>query len=126
MFCKVGGHRTCCSGGVTSETHSDQKINLRKSANSHVAVKRSSFWFFSGFLKFIQNVSRVLRIYVFDSCARILTLTSKSPPLCFCALCAPRGVLSRVLTFLSRCPFCGHKVVYFLPMYPTFFTACLT
>lgn len=36
-----------------------------------MTVRHSSFLFIFGFLKFIQSASRVLRVNVFDSCARI-------------------------------------------------------
>lgn len=46
----------------------------------------------SVFCIIIQNTSRLLRIGVLDTCARIVTFISKSSPLCLCVACVPSEV----------------------------------
>ena len=72
-------------------------------ARSCVIWRHSSLLFIFGFFDFIQNASRILRADIFGSCARMVTFISKSTPLCFCALCVPRGVFDLFFVFPSRC-----------------------
>ena len=64
-----------------------QKMILRYGARSRVRSRHSSLRFICGFLALIQKASRILRVDVLAFCARIVTLISKSTPLCFCILC---------------------------------------
>uniref|UniRef100_A0A0K0D424 RING-type E3 ubiquitin transferase n=1 Tax=Angiostrongylus cantonensis TaxID=6313 RepID=A0A0K0D424_ANGCA len=86
---------------------SHQKNRLICCPISHVIMRHSFMRFISGFLELIQSASRVLRACVLDSCARIVTCTSKSSPLCLWVLCVPNGYLVYVcrLGVLS----CGHR-----------------
>ncbi|VDM61500.1 unnamed protein product [Angiostrongylus costaricensis] len=69
-------------------------------------------------LALIQKAPRSFRAGVLDSCARILTFTSKSSPLCFCILCVPSGVLRLSFRLPSRCSFIRiHKGLPVSPIY---------
>uniref|UniRef100_A0A0K0D4V2 CUB domain-containing protein n=1 Tax=Angiostrongylus cantonensis TaxID=6313 RepID=A0A0K0D4V2_ANGCA len=86
-------------------------------ARSRVIVRHSSFRFIFGFLKFIQKASRVLRADVFDSCARIRTVTSKSSPLCFAPHVHLEEFFDEIRISHLGVLLCGHKVVYPFPQY---------